>query len=404
MKKRYLSLDVLRGITVTFMCIVNNPGTWGKIFPPLEHAGWVGCTPTDLVYPFFLFCSGCAMAFSYAKYSSFSKDAFLKLLKRSVLIFLVGFLLNLYPFYPTSVHDPSWSFGQNWMYWLAHRRIFGVLQRIAISYFIGGVLALWLRKPAKIMGAIATIFVLYTGILVAFGTEPGPFTLEGTISRKVDVALVGANHVYHGYNYDFDWAKAQEIADGTFTTDKAVNTTADFDPEGLLGGMTGACTALLGFLIGSMIIRAGRRYSEDEKKVQDSPVGVSARTSVYGALCLGLGMILSIWIPICKPLWSASYVLYAGGWAMVALGFLIYVIDVRGITKPFEPFHIMGMNALMAFILSGVIAKSYVFVGFSSAKYFGANEYTSLAFALIFAFVIFLCLWALYRKKIFIRL
>lgn len=403
-KKRFLSLDVLRGITVTFMCIVNNPGTWGKIFPPLEHASWVGCTPTDLVYPFFLFCAGCAMAFSYSKFESFSKDAFLKLLKRSVFIFLVGFLINCYPFFPTSLHDPSWSYGQNYMYWLGHKRIFGVLQRIAISYFIAGVIALWLRKPAKIMAAIATLFVLYTGILIVGGTQPGPFTLEGTISRKIDVALVGSNHVYHGYNYDFEWAKAQEIAAGTYTEDKAVDTTADFDPEGPLGSMTGACTALLGFLIGSMIIRAGRRFSNDGTKLTDSPVGISARTSVYGAISLGLAMIMSIWIPICKPLWSASYVLYAGGWSMIALGALMYIIDVRGIAKPFEGFKIMGMNALMAFILSGVIAKSYVFVNFSSSKYFGANEYTSLAYALIFAFVIFLCLWALYKKKIFVRL
>ncbi|MCQ2146558.1 MAG: heparan-alpha-glucosaminide N-acetyltransferase domain-containing protein [Bacteroidales bacterium] len=403
MKKRYLSLDVLRGITVTFMCIVNNPGSWGKIFPPLEHAGWVGCTPTDLVYPFFVFCAGCAMAFSYSKFDSFSKDAFLKLLKRSVLIFLAGFLLNCYPFFPTSVHDSSWSFGQNYMYWLGHRRIFGVLQRIALAYFLGGTIALWLRKPAKIIGAICSIFVLYTGILVAFGTEPGPFTLEGTVSRKVDVALVGPNHVYHGYSYDFEWAKAQEIAAGTYTTDKAVNRTADFDPEGPLGALPGSCTCLLGFLIGSMIIRSGRRF-EQSGKTEDSPIGLSCRTFVYGAICLGLGEIMSIWIPICKPLWSASYVLYAGGWAMIALAFLTYVLDVKGITKPFVPFQAMGLNALMAFILSGVIAKSYVFFGFSTSKYFGANEYTSLAYALIFAFVIFCCLWALYKKKIIIRL
>ena len=111
--KRYVSLDVLRGITVAFMCIVNNPGSWSHIFSPLEHAPWVGCTPTDLVYPFFLFCAGCAMAFSFSKQEAASKLTYWKVIRRGILIFIVGLLCNLYPFFPTSPHDPSASFGSN---------------------------------------------------------------------------------------------------------------------------------------------------------------------------------------------------------------------------------------------------------------------------------------------------
>lgn len=129
MKKRYASLDVLRGITIAFMCIVNNPGTWSHMYPILRHAGWEGCTPTDLVYPFFVFCMGCAMAFSFSKYEKPGLKAYLKVLKRGALIFLVGLLLNLYPFFPTQPHDPSWSFGQNYLYWLQHKRIFGEIGR-----------------------------------------------------------------------------------------------------------------------------------------------------------------------------------------------------------------------------------------------------------------------------------
>lgn len=396
MKKRFVSLDVLRGLTIAFMCIVNNPGTWSHVFPPLRHAAWTGCTPTDLVYPFFVFCMGCAMAFSFTKYEVVDAKAYWKVLKRGALIFLVGLALNLYPFFPTSPHDESWTFGQNYLWWLQHRRIFGVLQRIGLSYAIGGCLALWLKKPGKIMGAIGALCVAYTAILLIFGREPGAFTLEGNVSLRIDRWLVGGNHCYHGYN-------------GT-----------DFDPEGLLGSMTGACTCLLGYLIGSMIVRSQRRmsatWSEEPytvlpegqpleiARIKNSPDRVALRVFVYGACSLILAMVLSIWIPICKPLWSASYVFYAGGWAMLAFAFLMYVIDIKGHSKAFEPFRAMGMNPLMAFICSGVIAKSYVFFSFSPSEYFGANEYTSLLYALIFTTVIFCILWVLYKKNIVIKL
>ena len=417
MKKRYESLDVLRGLTVAFMCIVNNPGSWAHIFPPLRHAGWVGCTPTDLVYPFFVFCMGCAMAFSFSKYEKATTKAYLKVLKRGALIFLVGFALNLYPFFPTSMHDETWTFGQNYLYWLQHKRIFGVLQRIGMAYAIAGCLALWLKKPGKIMAAIATLCVTYTGILLLFGRDPGAFTLEGNVSVRIDTWLVGGNHCYHGY-------------DGT-----------NFDPEGLLGSMTAACSCLLGYLIGSMILGSQRNMSalyevpskesgmpaksddntaggrslspskcpskcpsKSPQAVNYSPDRVVNRIFVYGCLSLILGVALSIWIPINKPLWSVSYVFYAGGWAMLALAFLAYLLDVKGYEEPFVPFKAMGMNALMAFVLSGVIAKSYGFFGFAPSRYFGANEYVSLLWALIFVSVIFCILWILYKKKIVIKL
>ncbi len=387
-KKRYLSLDVLRGLTIAFMCVVNNPGSWSHIFPPLRHAAWTGCTPTDLVYPFFLFCSGCAMAFSFAKYYGHPSQAMGKIFRRGLAIILVGILINLFPFFPVSPHDPTWTFGQNYAYWLGHRRIFGVLQRIGVSYIIGGVLAVWLKKPARIMGAIAVLATAYTLILVLFGSAPGPFTLEGNVSMKIDLALVGPDHVYHGYH----------LPDGSPT---------NFDPEGLLGGMTGACTLLLGYLIGSMIRRSGKRLEKDPSDGSNQPVVVSCRIFVYACFSLALAMILSIWIPISKPLWSASYVFYAGGWSMMALALLAYLIDVRGHSKLFQPFNIMGHNALAAFVLSDVIVVSARDLGFYSTGFyhmFTLNEYTSLAWALIFGFVIFLLLWFLYSKKIFIRL
>lgn len=384
MKKRYASLDVLRGLTVAFMCIVNNPGTWSHIFSPLRHAPWNGCTPTDLVFPTFVFCMGCAMAFSFEGRNTGTAKDYLRVIKRGALIFLTGLALNLYPFFPTEPHDPSASFGSNWLWWLEHKRIFGVLQRIGLSYILAGCLALWLRKPGKIMSAIGVLCVTYTGILLAFGQEPGAFTLEGNASVRLDRWLIGSNHCYHGYS-------------GT-----------DFDPEGLLGTMTTACTCLLGYLVGSMIIRSRNRLALDgdnpETALKNSPDRVALRTFVYGCASLAGAMILSIAIPISKPLWSASYVFYAGGWAMLALAFLMYIIDIKGIEKPFTPFKVLGTNALMAFVVSGVLAKSWRFISFSLSEYFGANEFTSLVWAIIFMLIVFSILLVLYRKKIIIKL
>ncbi|MDY6002331.1 MAG: heparan-alpha-glucosaminide N-acetyltransferase domain-containing protein [Candidatus Cryptobacteroides sp.] len=382
LKKRYVSLDVLRGMTVAFMCIVNNPGSWSHIFPPLQHADWVGCTPTDLVFPFFLFCVGCAMAFSLRKFEGDDGKAYKHIIKRGILIFLVGFALNLFPFFPATPHDPGWSFGQNYLYWFQHKRIFGVLQGIGLAYILGGCLVVWLKKPWRLLGAVGVLCAAYTAILLIFGREPGPFTIEGNVSMRIDEWLVGGNHCYHGYS-------------GT-----------NFDPEGLLGTMTRACNALLGYLVGFMILHSHKDRDVGETAASDDPASLSvvSRMLFYGCCCLALAMALSIWIPISKPLWSASYVFYAGGWAMLVLGCLAWVIDIKGCERGFVPFKAMGMNALTAFVLSGVLAKTLSLFGFSPSKYFGANEYASLAYALIFAFVIFCIQWVLYKKKIIIKL
>lgn len=421
MKQRYIPLDILRGLTVMFMCIVNNPGSWSHIFPPLAHAPWNGCTPTDLVFPTFVFCMGCAMAFSLAKYDGLTGAATAKIVKRGIAIFIVGLLLNLYIFFPTSPHDPSWSFWQNWVYWFSHKRIFGVLQRLGMVYIVAGILALWLRKPKKIAVAIAVLCIVYTAILLLFGTEPGAFTLEGNVSRRIDLAIVGDAHCYHGYS---------GVA---------------FDPEGPLGTMTGTATALIGYMVGCFIRTSMRRrhaalapeaataagnapadvvaasvkaapvpaeavpsvpqtaeaFAEAETH---SPAAISAKTYTWAGICLVIGLVLSIWIPICKALWSASYVFYAAGWSMVGLAFFAYWTDVKSHGKWFEPLIAMGTNPLVAFVTSGVLAKTIPLLGIHVSKYFGANEYTSLLHAILFMLIIFSIQWVLYKKKIVIKL
>ena len=385
MKKRFESLDVLRGITVAFMCIVNNPGSWSHTFGMLSHASWDGCTPTDLVYPFFVFCMGCAMAFSFSKHEGNARAGAFKVIKRALGIFLVGFLLNCFPFFPTS--DGHLVFGgQEWVEWISGKRILGVLQRIAMAYLIAGLLAIWLKTPKKVGIAIGVLCVTFTAILLIFGREPGAFTLEGCVSRRIDVALFGENHVYHGYHY----------ADGT---------RAAFDPEGVLGSLTAAASCLLGYLIGKLIKGTNALRAEDPSNPKASESYMVCRIFFWGIVSIVFAEFLDNWIPINKPLWSASYVFFAGGWAMVVLAFLTFCVDILGAHKMFEPFKAMGSNALMAFILSGVFAKCYQFIGGQpGAAFFSQNEITSLLYAVLFALVIFCCLWPLYKKNIYIRL
>lgn len=385
--QRYVALDVLRGMTVAGMILVNNPGSWGHIFPPLRHAPWTGCTPTDLVFPFFLFCVGVAMAFSFAKYGdALNASSAKKLVKRGILIFLVGLGLNLFPFYPTSLHDESWTFGQNYVYWLQHLRIFGVLQRIAMCYVLGGFLALWLKTPKKIIAGIAVVTGLHWLLLYIFGTEPGWSTLEGNIAGKIDIALLGEEHVYHGYGIPFD-------------------------PEGLMGALSGAGTVLLGYVIGQTI-----RHTE-------SKIDAVAKLYTISVICLALSRVLNVWLPISKPLWTGSYVLYAGGWAILCLAFFIYWIDVKGKEKIFTPFKAMGMNPLFAFAMAAITVKlfgrvikwtaadgtvwtplNWFYKNCCCTLWGGNNEYASLMYALCYvALFVAMAMW-LYRKKIVIKL
>ena len=204
--QRYVALDVLRGMTVAGMILVNNPGSWGHIFPPLAHAAWAGCTPTDLVFPFFLFVVGAAMAFSFAKYNEgLTPDSVKKLVKRGILIFLVGFGLNWFPFYPTSP-NPDLSVWENFIYRLEHVRIIGVLQRIAMCYILGGFVALWLQKAKKIIPAMAVLMGLHWLILWLIGDSSAE--MVNGAAGAFSLAGQGADHILGCVNGDGDDADA----------------------------------------------------------------------------------------------------------------------------------------------------------------------------------------------------
>ena len=413
---RYVALDVLRGMTVAGMILVNNPGSWGHIFSPLRHASWAGCTPTDLVFPFFLFVVGAAMAFSFAKYGeSLSKASVKKLLIRGALIFLVGLALNAFPFIKLPM-DPDHGFWWNVAEKFRHLRIFGVLQRIAMCYVVGGLIALWLKKPKKIVCTMVILALLEVLVLWLLRDGQGAFlfgetvkdTMAGRASGAFDVnffnalGLNGENHVYHGEGFAFD-------------------------PEGLIGVLSGSCTVLLGFLIGNIC------------RTEEHKINAVAKLFVIGMICLALGMIFSIWLPIVKKIWTGSYVLYAGGWAILMLGFFAYFIDVKGKEKIFAPFKALGMNPLFAFVMAGLFSKilggiikwkvpmlqddgtmgekSYSVLSWFyqncccpifRSDFFGGNngnnEFASLMYAIVYVIVFTLMAYALYRKKIVIKL
>lgn len=399
---RYVALDVLRGMTVAGMILVNNPGTWGSIYPPLRHAAWAGCTPTDLVFPFFLFVVGAAMAFSFAKYSEGLNAASVKkLIKRGILIFLVGLGLNAFPFYPTSP-DPELTFWGNLADYWGHVRIVGVLQRIAMCYILGGLVALWLKSTKKIIISMGVLMGLHWLILFLIGDHSAPlvngaagsFSLAGQNADVIDLAIFGENHIYKGFGIPFD-------------------------PEGLLGALSGSCTVLLGYLIGNKI------------RNTESKIDVVAQLYTIGMLCLAGGLVWSLCYPIIKALWTGSYVLYAGGWSILMLAFFIYLIDVKGKEKIFTPFKALGMNPLFAFVMAGLFAKilgrmikwtsmitladgsvkektwsvlSWFYNNVCVAIVGESNELSSLIYALVYVAVFTAMAMFLYKKKIVIKL
>lgn len=365
--QRYLALDVLRGITISAMIMVNTPGTWAHIFGPLEHSKWHGCTPTDLVFPFFLFVVGVSMFFSFSKYNnSLNRSSLLKIGKRTLLIFAIGLFLNSFP---------------QWMADYSKLRIVGVLQRIALAYGIGSLIVLGIQRK-YLPYAGASILLLYWGILYFMGGTD-PYSLEGNAAAPFDKAILGENHLYKGFGIPFD-------------------------PEGLLSTIPAIVTVILGYLTGGII-----KHSEK--------ACVPKLLSIYGIAGVATGYLWGMVFPINKPLWTSSYVLYAAGWALLVLALLIWIIDLKGYTKWTSFFVVFGMNPLVIFALSGLYARSISrLIHINESDGTIVNGYTwlynhvfmpvssdprvsSLLFALSHIILFWLIGLILYRQKIFIK-
>ena len=314
MKERFYSLDVFRGATVALMILVNNPGSWAHIYPPLDHASWHGCTPTDLVFPFFLFAVGNAMAFVFPKLDAAGEGAFWKkIIVRTLIIFGIGMFLNWFPF--IKYNEAGKFVGKPF----ESLRIFGVLQRIALSYFFAAVIIHFL----KVRGAfVMSAFILLAYWFLCVAANPAdPFSISGWFGTNVDKAILGESHMYHG----------EGIA---------------FDPEGLMNTFAAIVQVVFGYLVGNYIITKGKNA--------DMVNGLF----VTGCVLLITGFCWDMVFPINKKIWTSSYTIYTTGLALLTLSVMIYLIEFKGSKGWWSRFFdVFGKNALFIFAMSAIIPR-----------------------------------------------
>jgi len=313
-QQRYYSLDVFRGATVALMILVNNPGSWAHIYSPLGHASWHGCTPTDLVFPFFLFAVGNAMSFVMPKLQNAGAAEFwTKIIKRTLLIFGIGLFLNWSPFVKfsgTELVFKPWEMV----------RILGVLQRIALCYFFASIIIYYGKsRIALFIGMM--ILVIYWVLTYALGAEGHPFSLSGYFGNSIDQTILGVSHIYKGEG-------------------------VPFDPEGLTSTFPAIVQVILGFLVGEYIQLKGKNYE------------MLAQILLTGVVLIFVGYIWDFSFPINKKIWTSSYVLYTSGLAMVSLGMLIYLLEFQNAKGKWSHFFdVFGKNPLFVFVLSGFLPR-----------------------------------------------
>jgi predicted acyltransferase len=416
LNQRFYSLDVFRGATVCLMILVNNPGSWGHIYAPLEHAPWHGLTPTDLVFPFFLFAVGNAMAFVMPKLEAGGDALFWKkVIKRTVLIFLIGLFLNWWPFVTevnrlvegtTGFHKETIFKGFTWIDLSKDKagtivetvkgvRIFGVLQRIALCYFFASVIIYYL-KPRKAF-YVALLLLLIYWLLCYTGNPADPYSLKGWFGTDIDKKILGESHMYKG----------EGIA---------------FDPEGLMSTLSAIVQVIFGFLVGDYIQKKARSVEQqfDFEKPASSAFGL--HQMLNGLFVAGVAMLLTgfCWdtvFPINKKIWTSSYTIYTSGLATITIATMIYVIEiqhVRGWLAKF--FNVFGKNALFVFALSAFLPKGLALIKLDDGvnpwnwlykkvliKIPGTPENGSLAYALcVITFMWAICYW-MDKKKIYVK-
>jgi predicted acyltransferase len=391
-RERLLALDVFRGMTVAGMLLVNNPGDWGHIFEPLEHAKWNGWTPTDLIFPFFLFIVGVTSYLSLSQRRARGDDEgaiVRQILRRGALIFLFGLFLAWFPGYMWGTIDtlPDPSFLDRVVYRLEHLRIMGVLQRIAVAYVVGALLTLrgsWKQHAYTLVAILLGYWALMTLVTVPDRGVPGWQLLDqpdAVLSAWLDRLVFGTNHL---------WISAKT-----------------WDPEGLLTTLPAVGTMMLGQFAG--------RWIGQPKPIAERLNGMFAA----GALLMMVGLMWHWVFPINKTLWTSSYVVFTAGMALVTLATCMWVIDVQGWKRWTKFFVIYGTNPMIAFLGSGLMARITVTLWkvptATGPKSASAIVYqtifapileprvASLGYAVTFVMVWFVILWALWRRKIFLK-
>jgi len=373
MPQRLLSLDVFRGLTVALMILVNNPGSWAHIYPPLRHATWHGLTPTDLVFPFFLFIVGTAMSLSFTRrleQGARRADLVRKILLRSAVIFALGLFLNGFPFkdFPGAAST---------------LRIMGVLQRIALCYLLAGLAVVGLPRPRGLWLTGAGLLAVYELAMRApwvAGWGAGSFALEDNLVRWLDLRLLGEAHLWTGAGLPFE-------------------------SEGLLSTLPAVVTTLLGFGAGEILRRDAALTVR---------LGHLARVGLgLGLAGLGLGLVE----PLNKQLWTVSYVAVTGGLAFLTLAACSWCLDVRGWTRPWRPAVVFGSNPLVVFVGSGVLTRILLLIKvdggtLSLQKWLYTRVFVppfgemngSLAYALTFIGLWLGGLWILWARRIFVKI
>lgn len=387
--KRILALDILRGFTIAGMILVNNPGSWGYMYAPLRHAEWNGLTPTDLVFPFFMFIMGISTYISLKKYNfEFSQAAALKILKRTIVIFLIGCAIGWFSrfcrYWVSAPEDLSF-FENLWAsVWTFDRmRILGVMQRLALCYGAASIIALTV-KHKRIPYIIATLLIGYFVLLMCGN---GFAYNETNILSVVDRAILTPVHMYK---------------------DNGI------DPEGLVSTIPSIAHVLLGFYVGKLMLDNSR--SEDRMSFLNSQI---ITLFLVGTILTFAGFLLSYGCPINKKIWSPTFVLTTCGLASSFLALLIWIIDIKGKKKWSMFFEAFGVNPLFMYVLGGVLSILFGTVRFPwedgmisihtflykivLVPVFG-NLLGSLMFALLFVTITWCIGYQLYKRKIYIKI
>ncbi|MCY7377927.1 MAG: DUF5009 domain-containing protein [Gemmatimonadaceae bacterium] len=397
-RERLRSLDAFRGLTVAGMLLVNDPGSWGSIYPPLEHAAWHGWTPTDLIFPFFLFIAGITTHLSLSSRRARGDDEGAiraQIIRRGLLIFLFGFLVNGFPYFTwgtvAGVADPTLlqRVGDRLLHW----RFLGVLQRIGIAYMLAGLLTqrTTLRQQVVI---IASLLLGYWFVMTVL-----PVPGEGTIGALL---LDGPQRTMAAWTdrLVLDWSR---WGLGNHLWVSGVT----WDPEGVLSTVPAICTAMLGNLAG--------RWIGDRRSLPERLAGLAS----VGSIAMMIGLMWHWVFPINKSLWTSSYVVFTAGMAALCLATVMWIVDFQKVSGWTKPFVIYGVNPIIAFIGSGVMARLiYSIIKVSSdgkriplqawmyqtlfASWL-APVNASLAFALAFVLFWYGILYLLYRRNIILK-
>lgn len=327
--ERFLSLDVFRGMTICFMIIVNTAGSGAEAFAPLDHAKWFGFTPTDLVFPSFLFAVGNAMSFSMKKFAGMSDmSVFLKILKRGALIFLFGYLMYWFPFVEHTA--TGWSLSP-----ISNTRIFGVLQRIGLCYMFGSLIIYFVKSQKAIIVISILLLFGYWFLLLIYGDPSAPYGMLTNAGTYLDKFILGDSHMYHG----------EGVA---------------FDPEGILSTLPAIVNVICGYFAGKFIQEKGKGYETISKLM------------LVGFLFIFFALCWNMTFPIAKKLWSSPFVLLTVGIDLVWISAMIYIVEIKSWRKGNWPafFTTVGKNPLPVYLFSELFVEVLYMIHVSGLSFF----------------------------------